>query len=129
MRVPKSPLLSVPLLVLLLSTTGWPKSGSDQNSKTTQTQVDEQKAKKSPGAAREIGNGTGNIGAGAARGAGSLAKGTAAGAAGIVTLHPANAGASLAKGAGGAGKDVGVGTAKGSGKILKGTGKALKHIL
>jgi hypothetical protein len=57
-----------------------------------------------------------------------LAKGTAKGAADLVTLHPLQAGASVGKGAVVAGKDVGVGTAKGTGRIAKGLGKALKKL-
>jgi hypothetical protein len=114
---------------LLLATLGSAQSGSDQQSTTTQTKAQKgKKVKKSPGAAREMGNGAGNIGAGAGKGAGSLAKGTAKGAGDLVTLHPVGAAGSVGKGAAGAGKDVGVGTAKGTGKVAKGVGKAVKHI-
>ena len=75
----------------------------------------EQKSKPSPG--HQIGNGAANIGTGAAKGAGDLAKGTAKTAGNLVTLHPIDAGASMARGAGSAAKDVGVGTVKGTGKI------------
>jgi hypothetical protein len=70
-----------------------------------------------------------------AKGTGSLAKGTAKGAADVVTLHPVadvvtlhpvQGGASVGKGAAVAGKDVAIGTAKGTGKIAKGVGKAFK---
>jgi len=117
------------LLSLLFAAFVPAQSSTDQQSTVTQTTVQkEKKAKKNPGAAREIGNGAGNIGAGAGKGAGSLAKGTAKGAADLVTLHPIDAGTSVGKGAVGAGKDVGVGTAKGTGKIAKGIGKAFKHL-
>jgi hypothetical protein len=113
------------LLGLLCAAFVWAQSGTE----TTQTTVQkEKKVKKSPGAAREMGNGAGNVGAGAAKGAGSLAKGTAKGAGDLVTLHPIDAGTSVGKGAVGAGKDVGVGTAKGTGKIAKGIGKGFKHL-
>lgn len=116
-------------LGLALATFAYAQSGADQQSTATETTVHkEKKVKKNPGAAREIGNGAGNVGAGAAKGAGSLAKGTAKGAGDVVTLHPIDAGTSVGKGAVGAGKDVGVGTAKGTGKIAKGIGKAFKHL-
>jgi len=125
----KAKLIRSTLLGLLLATLACAQTGADQRSTTTQTAVQkEKKAKKSPGAAREIGNGAGNVGAGAAKGAGSLAKGTAKGAGDLITLHPIDAGTSVGKGAAGAGKDVGVGTAKGTGKIAKRIGKAFKHL-
>jgi len=65
---------------------------------------------------------------GAAKGAGNLAKGTATGAADLVTLHPIDAAASLGKGAVIAGKDVTVGTAKGGGKIVAGVARGLKRL-
>lgn len=85
----KAKLIRSTLLGLLLATLACAQTGADQRSTTTQTAVQkEKKAKKSPGAAREIGNGAGNVGAGAAKGAGSLAKGTAKGAGDLITLHP-----------------------------------------
>ena len=80
------------------------------------------------GAAHQIGSGAGTIGIGAAKGAGDLAKGTAKSAGNLVTLHPVNAGYSMAKGAGTAAKDVSKGTVKGSGKIASGIGKAVRKI-
>jgi len=115
-------------LGLVLASFACAQSSADQPSTSTQTIQKEKKEKKSPGAAKEIGNGAGNIGAGAGKGAGSLAKGTAKGAGDLVTLHPIDAASSVGKGAAGAGKNVSVGTAKGTGKIAKGIGKAFKHL-
>jgi len=77
----------------------------------------------------QIGSGSADIGKGVAKGAGHVAKGTAAGVVQLATLHPLNAGASVGKGAVSAGKDVGVGTVKGAGKIAKGIGRGIKKIL
>jgi hypothetical protein len=57
-----------------------------------------------------------------------LRKGTAQGAANLITLHPVRAGAFVGTGAAIAGKDVAVGTVKGSGKIAKGIGRAFKKV-
>lgn len=84
---------------------------------------------KGKGAVRDIGHGAGSIGMGAARGTGDLAKGTANSALDLVTLHPIDATASLARGAGGAGKDIAVGTLKGTGQISRGVGKAIRKVL
>jgi hypothetical protein len=89
-----------------------------------QSQPDE--TKRDPGPGREIGSGAANIGTGAAKSAGNLAKGTGKGAVDLVTLHPINAATSVGKGAATGGKDVAVGTVKGAGKIGKGIGKAFK---
>jgi hypothetical protein len=85
--------------------------------------------RKTPSAAREIGNGAANLGTGAAKGAGHLAIGTAKGVGQLATLHPIDAGASLGKGAVSAGKDVTTGTAKGTFKVTRGIGKAFRKIL
>ena len=82
-----------------------------------------------PGPARQISSGVGTIGLGAARGAGHLALGTAKGVGKLATLHPADAGLSVARGAGAAGKDVTVGTAKGTARIGKGIGREFKKVL
>jgi hypothetical protein len=108
-------------LALLLVVPGFTQSNSASTANS-------KKQKKTPGAAHEIGNGAGNIAGGAAKGAGSLAKGTGKGAVDLVTLHPIDAGTSVAKGAVGAGKNVSVGTVKGTGKVAKGIGKAVKHL-
>jgi len=82
-----------------------------------------------PGPGHQIGSGVGTIGEGAAKGAGHLALGTAKGVGKLVTLHPVDAGVSVAKGAGTAGKDVTVGTVRGTGRIGKGIGRGVKKIL
>jgi len=80
------------------------------------------------GAAHDIGSGAANVGTGAAKGAGSLAKGTANGAVDLVTLHPIDAGASVGRGAVGAGKNVAVGTTKGTYKVTRGIAKGIRKI-
>jgi len=111
-------------LMLGLSASG--QSGQAQNPTADQKVAQEQKPQ--PGAGREIGSGAGAIGTGVAKGTGNLAKGTAKGAVDLVTLHPLQAGASIGKGAGVAGKDVTVGTVKGTGRIAKGVGKAFRKL-
>ena len=113
-------------LILFGVTLALSTSSQAQNPTTDQKRVEEKKPE--PGAAREIGGGTGAIGAGVAKGTGKLAKGTAKGAVELVTLHPVEAGASVGKGAAVAGKDVTVGTVRGTGKIAKGVGKVFKKL-
>jgi hypothetical protein len=105
----------------LLTFSAWSQSNPDA---TRQSKEE----KHQPGAAREIGAGAGAIGTGIAKGSWAAAKGTAKGAADLVTLHPIDAGASVGKGAATAGKDVTVGTAKGTGKVAKGIGRAFKKL-
>ena len=103
-----------------LAFTAWSQSNPETNPTTAE--------KREPGAGREIGAGAGTIGTGAAKGTWAAAKGTAKGAADLVTLHPIDAGASVGKGAATAGKDVTVGAAKGTGKIGKGIGRVFKKL-
>jgi hypothetical protein len=84
--------------------------------------------KKSRSAGGEVASGTGDIGKGALKGAGSLATGAGKGAVDLVTLHPIDAAVSVGKGGVCAGKNVAVGTVKGTGKIVGGVGKGIKHI-
>ena len=109
----KAVLIFMPILVWSV----WGQSGENRDSR------------KPPDPGGEISRGAGNIGTGAAKGAGDLAKGTAKGAVSLATLHPIDAGVSMGKGIGAAGKDVTVGTVKGTAKIGKCAGKALKKIL
>jgi|SRR5450755_4375561 hypothetical protein len=81
-----------------------------------------------PGPGRQIGSGAADIGKGAGKATGHLAKGTAVGVVHLVTLHPIDAGASFGRGALSAGKDVGVGTVKGTGKMAKGIGRGIKKL-
>jgi hypothetical protein len=108
---------------LLLTFSAWSQSNPDTNA-TSQAKEE----KHQPGAVKEIGAGAGAIGTGAVKGTGAAAKGTAKGAADLVTLHPIDAGTSVGKGAATAGKDVTVGTAKGTGKVAKGIGRAFKKL-
>jgi len=107
----------------LLTFSAWSQSNPDTNA-TRQSKEE----KHQPGAAREIGAGAGAIGTGIAKGSWAAAKGTAKGAADLVTLHPIDAGVSVGKGAATAGKDVTVGAAKGTGKVAKGIGRAFKKL-
>ena len=111
------------MLGLVFVSSGWPQFNADQNSRTTIERNQE------PGPGREIGGGAATIGKGAAKGTGNLAKGTAKGVGSLATLHPIDAGVSVGKGAGTAGKDLTVGTVKGTAKITKGIGKGIKKIL
>jgi hypothetical protein len=116
------------LLTILLAGAVSAQSVDDGNRpRDTQPPVAKKKARRSAGG--DIGSGAANIGGGAAKGTGNLAKGTARGAADLATLHPIDAGTSVAGGAASAGKNVGVGTAKGAGKITRGVGKVFKKIL
>lgn len=105
------------------------QSATDQNETTEVTkQKNVRKDKSQPSPGRQVANGTGNIAAGAGKGAADAAKGVGKGAADLATLHPIDAAGSVGKGAAGAGKDVGVGTVKGTGKIAKGVGRGIKHL-
>ncbi len=111
---------------VVLTSCSWGQSATDENSAPRETV---QQRKSRPGAGRDIGSGAANVGTGAAKGAGDLGKGTAKGVGNLATLHPIDAGVSVAKGAGAAGKDMTVGAVKGTGKISRGLGKAVKKIL
>jgi hypothetical protein len=100
-------------------------SPQDQGTSQKQSVQTDKNQKVEPGAGKEVGTGSEDIGKGAGKGAESLGKGTAEGAGNLATLHPGKAAADLGKGAGGAGKDVGVGTGKGVAKIGKGTAKGI----
>jgi hypothetical protein len=116
--------ISGPILIgFVLAFSAWSQSNPDTN-QTGQSK----EQKREPGAGREIGAGAGAIGIGAAKGTGAAAKGTAKGAADLVTLHPIDAGVSVGKGAATAGKDVTVGAAKGTGKVSKGIGRVFRKL-
>ena len=117
---------AVGIVALGATFSAWSQT-SQTSTDTASTSQSNSEAKR-PGAAREIGNGAGTAGVGAAKGAGDLAKGTGKGAVDLVTLHPIDAGASVGKGAAHAGKDVAVGTVKGTGKVAGGIGRAFKHL-
>jgi hypothetical protein len=112
-------------LATLLVVSGWAQQTPDQSPPPDNRNVEQHK---SPGAAKDIGSGAGNIATGTAKGAGEAAKGVGKGAVDLVTLHPINAATSVGKGAAIGGKDVAVGTAKGAGKITRGVGKAFKKL-
>jgi hypothetical protein len=82
----------------------------------------QRKARQCPG--REIAGGAGNIGGGAAKRAGHLARGAGNGAVDLVTLHPIDAGVSVGRGAVNAGRDVGVGAAR----MTHGIGRAIGKV-
>jgi hypothetical protein len=110
--------------VFVLAFSAWSQSNPD----TIPTSQSPKEEKREPRAAREMGAGAGAIGTGAAKEAGTAAKGKAKGAADLVTLHPIDTGASVGKGAATAAKDVTVGAAKGTGKITKGIGRVFKKL-
>ena len=126
--------MRTPLAILLASLTlpVWAQSTQDQEENRPSDQRTEERTapekKTTPGSGKEIGSGVANVGTGAAKGAGDLAKGTGKGALSLVTLHPIDAAANVGKGAVSAGKDVSVGTVKGTGKMAKGVGKAFKKL-
>jgi hypothetical protein len=101
------------------------QSTSDQGTATQKTVHAKKKGRSAGG---DVGSGSGDIGKGAAKGAGNLASGTGKGAADLATLHPIDAAGAVGKGGASAGKNIGVGAAKGTGKIAKGVGKGIKHI-
>jgi len=108
----------------VLSLSAWGQSNPGQNPSIDSRE--EHKPK--PGAGREIGAGGATIGTGAAKGTGAVAKGTAKGAAELVTLHPIHAGKSIGKGAATGGEDIAVGAVKGTTKVTKGIGRAFKKL-
>jgi hypothetical protein len=111
---------------VFLTSCSWGQYVADENPEPRKTV---QQPKTAPGAGRDIGSGAANLGTGAARGAGDLGKGAAKGIGNLATLHPIDAGVSVGKGAGAAGKDVTVGAVKGTAKIGRGFGKVVKKIL
>ena len=111
------------LLTILLAGVAPAQSADTQ---TAPAKVDKKKAQRSAGG--DIGSDAANVGTGAAKGTGNLAKGTAKGAVDLATLHPIDAATSVGGGAVSAGKDVTVGTAKGVGKMTRGVGRALKKV-
>jgi hypothetical protein len=104
-------------LILTLAACAWAQSDQPKD-----------QPKRDPGRGQEIGSGAVNIGTGAAKGAGNLAKGTGRGVVDLVTLHPIDAAASVGKGAAVGGKDAAAGTVKGTGKIGQGIGRAFKKL-
>ena len=109
---------------LVFAFAAWGQSSTDQNAAPDQRH--EQKSE--PGVVRETGAGAATAGAGAAKGAGDVAKGTAKGVGDAVTLHPVGAAGAVGKGAVTGGKDVTVGAAKGTGKVVRGVGRAFKKL-
>ncbi len=113
-------------IILSFGVAGMANSGVDQNSGATQPNHHKAKRSKKPG--KEMARGGKDVGVGAAKGSADLGKGVVGGVGNLATGHPAGAGVSVARGAGGFGKDVGVGTTKGVAKLGKGLGGEFKKL-
>jgi hypothetical protein len=118
--------MRIAIVAIALATAGFAQTVNDARQTADTQSRRTTKTRRSAGG--EIGSGAVSAAGGVAKGAGSLAKGTAKGALDLATLHPLDAGVSVAGGAASAGKDVAVGAVKGAGKITLGVGKALKKL-
>ena len=112
-NISQAVLMKTVVLIVALAGAGWALTADNGPAKK----------KTGPSKAGNVGAGAADIGKGAAKGAGHLAKGTAKGVVDAATLHPIDGAAAIAGGAASAGKDVAVGTVKGTGKVARGVGQ------